>query len=131
MFYCNFLDVAVVPTAQNDIIRLIALTLAVTLVEALLLTAIKYQPLRHSLWQSLVINALSTALGIVIRLFTPFLFLEGDFYLLKLFLLTLIIEFPILYLLNKMKPVSKTALACLIINVVSYLLLILYINFFN
>ena len=107
---------------------LVIFMLAAVFLEGLTLLLLKYNNAGRSFLDALVINLASLGVGYLIVSFTPTgldftdnLYL--DFFL--IFLITVIVEFIVLYLLNQKKPVKKTFIAATVINLVSYLLLIL------
>ena len=107
---------------------LVIFMLAAIFLEGLALLLLKYNNAGRSFLDALVINLASLGVGYLIVSFTPTgldftnnLYL--DFFL--IFLVTVVVEFIILYLLNQKKPVKKTFIAATVINLVSYLLLIL------
>jgi len=107
---------------------LVIFMLAAIFLEGLTLLLLKYNNAGRSFLDALVINLASLGVGYLIVSFTPTgldftnnLYL--DFFL--IFLVTVVVEFIVLYLLNQKKPVKKTFIAATVINLVSYLLLIL------
>lgn len=107
---------------------LVIFMLAAIFLEGLTLLLLKYNKAGRSFLDALVINLASLGVGYLIVSFTPTgldftnnLYL--DFFL--IFLVTVVVEFIVLYLLNQKKPVKKTFIAATVINLVSYLLLIL------
>jgi len=107
---------------------LVIFMLAAIFLEGLTLLLLKYNNAGRSFLDALVINLASLGVGYLIVSFTPTgldftnnLYL--DFFL--IFLVTVVVEFIVLYLLNQKKSVKKTFIAATVINLVSYLLLIL------
>jgi len=107
---------------------LVIFMIAAVFLEGLTLLLLKYNNAGRSFLDALVINLASLGVGYLIVSFTPTgldftdnLYL--DFFL--IFLVTVVVEFIVLYLLNRKKPVKKTFIAATVINLVSYLLLIL------
>ena len=107
---------------------LLIFMLAAIFLEGITLLLLKYNNAGRSFLDALVINLASLGVGYLIVSFTPTgldftnnLYL--DFFL--IFLVTVVVEFIVLYLVNQKKPVKKTFIAATVINLVSYLLLIL------
>lgn len=99
----------------------------VILIEAITLLLLKYNKAGKCFLDAFLINTASLVVGVVIaQTFSNGLdFTENGWVNVSLlFLISAVIEFGILYLLNMKKPISKTAVAAIVINVVSYLLLI-------
>jgi hypothetical protein len=107
---------------------LVIFMLAAIFLEGLTLTLLKYTNAGRSFLNALVINLSSLGVGYLIVSFTPTgLDFTNNVYLdfFLIFLVTVVVEFIVLYLLNQKKPVKKTFIAAMVINLVSYLLLIL------
>ena len=107
---------------------LVIFMLAAIFLEGLTLLLLKYNNAGRSFLDALVINLASLGVGYLIVSFTPtgLDFTDNlyiDFFI--IFLVTVAVEFIVLYLLNQKKPVKKTFIAATVINLVSYLLLIL------
>ena len=107
---------------------LVIFMLAAIFLEGLTLLLLKYNNAARSFLDALVINLASLGVGYLIVTFTStgLDFTDNlyiDFFL--IFLITVVVEFIVLYLMNPKKPVKKTFIAATIINLVSYLLLIL------
>ena len=99
------------------------------LLEGVALILLKYNHAGKSFLDAFVINIASLAFGYLITTvssngldFTFNAYL--DFFL--IFLITVVVEFGVLYLLNMKKPVKKTLVAAIVVNLVSYGLLILF-----
>lgn len=99
------------------------------LLEGVAFILLKYNRAGKSFLDAFVINIASLAFGYLITTvstngldFTFNAYL--DFFL--IFLITVMVEFGVLYLLNMKKPVKKTFVAAVVVNLVSYGLLILF-----
>ena len=106
---------------------LVIFMLAAIFLEGLTLLLLKYNNAARSFLYALLVNLASLGAGYLIVTFTPngLDFTDNlyiDFFL--IYLVTVIVEFAALYLLNPKKPVKKTIVAAIVINLVSYLLLI-------
>lgn len=131
--YFFFLDVVDVVPARSagGLGYIFYLVLAATiLVEAGIMLGVKYNPFGKSLLHSFVVNAASVASGFLLFELVPDLF---DPYkipkLLGMFLVTVGIELPVLYLLNKQQSLRQTIRVCLLMNAVTYFLFWLYIHY--
>ena len=108
---------------------LVIFILLAILLEGVTLLLLKYNNAGGSFLNAFVINIASLAVGFLITIINPngldFTTNEYlDFFL--VFLITVIVEFGVLYLLNRKKPIQKTLTAAIVINLASYLLLILF-----
>ena len=107
---------------------LIIFMLAAIVLEGLTLLLLKYNKAGRSFLDSFVVNIASLAFGFL--LLTTRFGLEFtsndylDFFL--IFVITVVVEFIVLYLMNRQKPVKKTLVAAIVINLVSYSLLIIF-----
>ncbi len=93
-------------------------------VEGLIMWVMKYNNAGKSFLDALIINLVSMAAGYLLTLVSgrPFdLDNLSDF--LILYIITFVIEFIVLYFLNRKLPVQKTLLTAIVINIVSYLIL--------
>ena len=97
-------------------------------VEAVVMLLMKYNPAKKAFLDSFVVNIVSLVAGVL--LFS----IAGDIHRLVtsavlnwflLYAMTVVIEFLLLYLLNRKKQTGKTFLTCTAMNIVSYLILIL------
>lgn len=104
------------------------LTIAATiLVEAVVMLLMKYNAFAKSLLHALVANLVSVVAGFLLFELVPALF--APYHLLKLLvmlLITIAIELPVLYFLNRQKVFQQTLRAAVVMNVVSYTLFYLY-----
>ena len=95
------------------------------LLEGVTLLLLKYNKAGKCFLDSFLVNIASLLVGLVIaQSSVDGLDITDNGYInvFLLFLITVVVEFVFLYLLNKKKPVSKTIIAAVLINVVSYLL---------
>ena len=112
--------------APGLIFGVMIIFMIVTIVlEAVTMIIMKYNKAGKAFLDSLLINLVSMGAGFML------LFSDSDLFEITdnpivgigiLFLITVVIEFSILYLLNRKLPVLKTLIAAIVINIVSYLL---------
>ncbi|HRG81673.1 MAG TPA: hypothetical protein PLO99_04105 [Chitinophagaceae bacterium] len=101
------------------------------LAEAALMRGLKYQQWGPALFQSLLANLASLAIGFLLLEWVPGLFFPNELLnLAALWLITVLIETPVLYLLNRQKILTSTIKVSLLINLLSYLLFYGYLQFF-
>ena len=101
------------------------------LAEAALMRGLKYQQWWQALFQSLLANLASLAIGFLLLEWIPGLFFPNELLnLAALWLITVLIETPVLYLFNKQKQLKSTIIVSLLMNLLSYLLFFGYIRFF-
>ena len=96
------------------------------LVEWLIMAVMKYNKRGKAFLDSLVVNLGSLAAGIIVGSITRGQFQFVFINVLLFYALTVLIEFGILYLLNRKYPITKTFYTTVIMNIASYL--ILYLN---
>ena len=104
---------------------LIIFMIVTIVLEAVTMIILKYNKAGKSFLDSFLINLVSMGAGFVILSTGTGLFeIVDNAYLsiLILFVITVIVEFLILYLLNRKLPVQKTLITAIVINIVSYLL---------
>jgi hypothetical protein len=103
-------------------------------VEAIVMLLMKYNKAGKAFLDSFLVNIASLAGGFILSSFT------GEFFgfttspllnLVILYGLTLVIEFPLLYLLNRKQPAGKTFLTCALMNIASYIILYLFLEGIN
>lgn len=95
-------------------------------IEAIVMTLFKYNVFRKSLKDSFIANLLSFIVGIIL-LFSSLNIDNGELSgLLIFYAVTLAIETPVLYLMNKSRPPGKTVLVSVVMNLISYVLLYLF-----
>jgi hypothetical protein len=103
---------------------IIFMLITITL-EAVTMIIMKYNKAGKAFLDSLLINLASMAVGFLILLSGEDLLGIVDSSVLSiaiLFLITVIVEFLVLWLLNRKIPVQKTILVSFVINIISYLL---------
>jgi hypothetical protein len=100
-------------------------------IEAIVMFQMKYLPnFKMAFIQSLVVNLVSLASGFILSS------VPGDNFTFNtiqgfaaLFVSTVIVEFIVLYLMNKKVPLARTAVVCLIMNIITYTIAYLVTNF--
>lgn len=104
-----------------------ALVIATTaIVEFIVMLLMKYNDWKKSLLDAFIVNIASLAAGMVLIEFISRVFNNLTIVnIIYLFLITLVVEGGLLFLLNRKKPFSRTALVTLIMNAVTYALFIL------
>ena len=125
-YFLDVVDVTVSRSVDPALLITIALTIVV---EAVLMLLLKYNRIQKAGLDSLIVNLASVAVGYGLQRLAPSLFeVENIGTLLVLLLITIAVELPVLYLLNKKKPFMDTAKTCVIMNAVTYLLFYLYVT---
>ncbi|MGQ0737956.1 MAG: hypothetical protein ACT4OJ_02745 [Bacteroidota bacterium] len=123
-FFIDVVDVTVSRSVDGAMLIAIALTIVA---EAFVMLLMKYNRIQKTGLDSLVVNLASVGAGYVLSKLTPGLFAGYSIgSLLVLLLITLAVELPVLYLLNKKKLFAVTAKACVLMNVATYLLFYVY-----
>ena len=100
-------------------------------VEAIVMLLMKYNKAGKVFLDSFLVNIASLAGGFILNSFTGELFgftTSPILNLVILYAITLVIEFPLLYLLNRKQPAGKTFLTCAVMNIVSYIILYLFVE---
>jgi len=95
------------------------------ILEAVTMIIMKYNKAGNAFLGSFLANLVSMGAGFMILFSGSDLFEIDDRPILSLgilFLITVVLEFLILYMLNRKLPVQKTLIAAIVINLVSYLL---------
>jgi biotin transporter BioY len=107
---------------------MIIFMIAAIIVEALIMLALKYNPVGKAFLDSLVINLVSLGVGFMILSVSDSLDITDNEILnyILVFLITVLTEMLALYLLNRSKPFSKTMQVSFVINLVSYGILFLF-----
>ena len=107
---------------------LIIFMLAAIVLEGLTLLLLKYNKAGRVFIDSFVVNIASLAFGFLLLTTRFGLAFTGNDYLdfILIFVITVVVEFIVLYLMNRQKPVKKTLVAAIVINLVSYSLLIIF-----
>lgn len=99
----------------------IAVIVLTILVEMFMMHLLKFNAWKKCLLDAAVVNILSMVAGMLLVQLVPELFNNISFVnLLKLFGVTLLIETPVLFLLNREKTFRNTAMTSLTMNLVSY-----------
>jgi hypothetical protein len=106
---------------------LIVFMIVAVVIEALVMLAMKYNKAGKAFLDSFVINLITLGFGFILMAndsleLTENVFLNYTF----LYLVTVVAEMLVLYLLNRSKPFIKTMLASMAINAASYGLLFLF-----
>ena len=104
---------------------MIIFMIVIIVLEAVTMMIMKYNKAGKAFLDSFLINLVSMGVGFLILFSDSSLFEITDNAIVGLailFLITVVIEFLILYLLNRKLSVQKTLIASVVINLVSYLL---------
>ena len=103
--------------------------ITILFIEAIVLRKLNYHTaFRQSLLQSAIANALSLAAGFVLTEIDSELFqLDNMSGLALMFGATLLVEFVLLYGMNRVVPVKRTMTACFLMNLVSYAIALMII----
>ncbi len=103
--------------------------ITILFIEAIVLRKLNYHTaFRQSLLQSAIANALSLAAGFVLTEIDSELFqLDNMSGLALMFGATLLVEFVLLYGMNRAVPVKRTITACFLMNLVSYAIALMII----
>lgn len=103
--------------------------ITVIFLEAFVMSLMRYHPAyRQSVLHSLVVNLISLAAGFVLTDIDAELFqLDNWSGLSLMFLVTVVLEFISLYLMNRSLPVMRTLGVCLLMNLVTYAIAVLLI----
>ena len=109
---------------------IILFILLAILLESIVMLLMKYNTgFKKVFFDSFLVNAGSLAAGFVLlRLFHEFFSYYSLLNIAILYAVSVLIEFFLLHLLNKPRPLSKTFAVCLIMNLVSYCLLYAIVN---
>ena len=112
--------------APGLVFGVMILFMIVTIIlEAVTMMIMKYNKAGKAFLDSFLINLVSMGAGFVILLSGSGLFEIVDSPFLSitiLFLITVVVEFLVLYLLNRKLTIQKTLTAAIVINLVTYLL---------
>lgn len=104
---------------------MILFMIVAVILEAVTMMIMKYNKAGKAFLDSFLINLVSMGAGFVILLSGSGLFEIVDSPFLSitiLFLITVVVEFLVLYLLNRKLTIQKTLTAAIVINLVTYLL---------
>jgi hypothetical protein len=125
-YFIDVVDVTVSRSVDSALLIAIASTIVA---EALVMLLIKYNRIQKAGLDSLLVNLASVAAGYILLKLAPGLFGQYSIpELLVLLLITVAVELPVLYLLNKAKIFVYTLKAALIMNLVTYILFWIYIQ---
>ena len=107
---------------------LVIFMLAAIVFEGLALLLLKYNNAGRAFLNSFLVNIASLVFGFLLLTTRFGLAFTGNDYLdfFLIFLITVVVEFIVLYLMNRQKPIKKTLVAATVINLVSYSLLIIF-----
>lgn len=107
--------------------QVIFIFLIVVLIQAVVMTLMKYNSFKESLTQALIMNIVAVVLGFfLIRLFPEKFSSYGLSNQLPLFAITFAAELATLYFLNPKKPFANTIAVCVLMNLVSYLSMLIF-----
>lgn len=127
IYFLDVVDAGVSSSVNKTLLFVIGATI---LVEALTMLLMKYNKFGPSLFHSFIINTASVAAGYLLFWVFPEMVKNYSFVnLFILMLITMVVEVPLLYLLNKKTPFMQTLKTGIVINFVSYFLFFLFINF--
>ncbi len=125
-YFIDVVDVTVSRSVDSALLIAIASTI---LAEALVMLLIKYNRFQKAGLDSLLVNLASVAAGYILLKLAPGLFGQYSIPgLLVLLLITIAVELPLLYLLNRTKGFIQTLKTALIMNLVTYILFWIYIQ---
>ncbi len=97
------------------------------LLEAIVMSVFKYNEFKKAFLHSLIVNIASLCVGFIMEEYLSNGLDASQWQiLLILYGVTLIVETPILYAMNRAKPVSKTILVSLVMNFITYIILFLF-----
>ncbi len=99
------------------------------LLEALLMKAFKYNNFKRAMIDSLIVNLVSLVIGILLlNSFEDAFDISTTGGFAAMFGVTVVIEFILLYLLNKKHSLKSTAMVCILMNILTYLILYLFVS---
>jgi hypothetical protein len=113
---------------------LIVFIIIAVVVEAIVMLLMKYNKAGKAFLDSFLVNIASLAAGFILSAFVGEIFYLTDSILLNwliLYVLTVVVEFLLLYLLNRKQPTGKTFLMSAVMNVASYIILYLFVEGIN
>lgn len=97
------------------------------LLEAMVMAGFKYNVFRKAFLHSLIVNIASLCVGFVLEeVFAGGLDTSQWVILLALYGVTIVVETPLLFAMNRTQPVSKTILVSLVMNFLTYIILFLF-----
>jgi len=101
------------------------------LIEALVMTVMKYTIFKRSLLHSTICNLVSVAVGaLLLSLYSDTFNIDSLSGFAGMLGVTLVVEFAILYGLNRGHAVAKTAVVCLAMNLVTYIILYFVVRYY-
>lgn len=107
---------------------LIFMAIAIAL-EALLMTGFKYHSFRRSMMDSTIVNLVSLVAGFVLlSTFGDVFHINSTGGFAAMFGVTVMIEFFVLYLLNKRHSLKSTAMVCILMNIITYTILYFFVS---
>ena len=120
------------PSAPVLIIGAIVLLLGIPLIEALVYLALKWGNFKRSYKDAFLVNLITTLVGVALGVVMPNLFRDNPLsspsaFLVAAFALSVLIEGAILVRLKR-QPAGRTWLVAVASNVVSYALLLIFVN---
>ena len=120
------------PSAPVLIIGAIVLLLGIPLIEALVYLALKWGNFKRSYKDAFLVNLITTLVGVALGVVMPNLFRDNPLsspsaFLAAAFVLSVLIEGAILVRLKR-QPAGRTWLVAVASNVVSYALLLIFVN---
>lgn len=128
-YFSDVVDAGVSSTFDWALIIVLSSTI---LIEAAVMSLLRYNQFKKTLPDSFLINIASIAVGYALLKIAPGLFNSYDIPgLLKLLAITIAVEFGMLYLLNRMHRAIETFKVSVVINVVTYILFYLFIRLTN
>lgn len=134
MGYTNFFLIDVVDAGVSSRFDMSVLVVfGITLLaEAFVMLLMKYSRFPVSFLHSLIVNVSSLLAGYLLITAAPELFAGYNITdLLILLLITIAVELPLLYLLNRTKPFVQTSVVCVLMNLITYLLFYLTVTVFH
>jgi hypothetical protein len=132
LFFLDVVDVVPARSADGPGIDFYLLLAVTILAEAGILYLLRHNLFGKALLHSFAVNAASLAAGFLLIEWIPGLFVPDTLMnLLLLWLITVAIETPLLFLLNRKTAVRTTIKASLVMNLVTYLIFYGYITLFT
>ncbi|MBL0155329.1 MAG: hypothetical protein IPP93_18410 [Chitinophagaceae bacterium] len=97
------------------------------LLEAIIMTVFKYNVFKKAFLHSLIVNVASLCVGFILQeFFSDGLDTSQWVILLILYGVTLVVETPLLYAMNRSKPLFKAIQVSLVMNFLTYIILYLF-----
>jgi len=124
------MDEATAPLIHNELWKGILFILLAILIEAGIMRILKYNlRLGKTLLDSFIVNIVSLAFGFTLVTLGIIFNSPAIINLLLFYVITVVIESAILYFLNRNKLYTRSLLTAILMNLVSYILLSVIINF--